>query len=292
VDKATLAAVTNDNIALIARVGPGVEAQLGSWVETSQNSPMYQGIQAFYSAPKMEDGSATEVVSQLGGAYLDSTDANPTPDDPSNFYQNTQGVVQNAFDYANNGHGGLATYTHLHRLGYSGYDAANAAHGSFASLVTGALQTTKGSITVSDIESLGNILGTLGQGPTVSNTEAALRLGTTVLTGLALSPLAAIRSLMRGAPSRGEIGTAAVVMLLPGVEEALLVAAGAGALIQNTPGFFHALADLWNKAFKSSAANGASGADLYTASANSSGLTLTDAQAWISTGTRLTPRRR
>ena len=111
-----LAAISNDNIALIARVAPGAQQELGAgWDPQSQ---LFNGIQAFYSAPVMQDYSATEIVSQLGGAYLEGND---------NFYQDSTGIAQNAFDYKWNGNNPLATYTYLHRLGYSGYDGLTAA---------------------------------------------------------------------------------------------------------------------------------------------------------------------
>jgi Ca2+-binding RTX toxin-like protein len=261
-----LAAISNANIALIARVAPGVQQELGAgWDPQSQ---LFSGIQAFYSAPLMQDGSATEAVSQLGGAYLDGN---------GNFYQDSAGVVQNAFDYKWNGNNPLATYTYLHRLGYSGYDALTASMGSFTTL-TDRGATAKGSINIADLQTLGTDLASLGQGPTVTSAEAKLRLGTAAIAGLALSPVAAVESLVRGAPSKGAMATAAVVLLLPGVEEALLVASGIAVLAQNAPGFFQAVANLWNKVFSSSAANGAAGADHYVATVNGggNGIVLTD----------------
>ena len=126
----------------------------------------------------------------------------------------------------------------------------------------------KETLSAADIQGLGAYLAGLGQGPTVTSTDAKLRLGTEAIAGLALSPLAAVESLVRGAPSKGEMATAAVVMLLPGVEEALLVASGVAVIAENAPGFFQAVANLWNKVFSSSAANGAAGADDYVATVN------------------------
>lgn len=267
-----LASLSNSDIGLVARVSPGVSQQLGAGF--AFNSPVYDGIQAFYSATEMQDGSQSELISKLGGNYLEGVN----PDGTSNFYVHSDGVVPSDSDKSRNFFGispftgYLYLYLYLHRLAFSDYDAINSNAGDFSTLISEGATTKSTSLDFSDMQRLGALVSANGQGPEVSTPEALARMAAQVITALATSPIAAMDSVARGSPSYAEITLGLLVAAVPGVEEVLLTIDGYASDAITAINIYHKLADWWNGSSGSRSIT--PGGETYTATATAEGITL------------------
>src|SRR5262249_27759815 len=149
-----LAAVPGDHIALIARVAPGIEKQLGAArLAEADRLARQANIQTFYSAPALISGAdvTREVVSRLGGAYLARDNHFYVDSDPAVMPDSERGRL-------NGGRGFISNYTYLHRLAFSDYDAAgySGVGGNLQALFSAfSVPSTKGDVSIDALRQLG-----------------------------------------------------------------------------------------------------------------------------------------
>ena len=174
-----LDALKNDNLAIVGRVGPGVTDILKKDDPSfNPNDKIYAGISVDYRAPKMQDGSKTELVHQLGG---DSINGN------GQIKYFSTGVVEQPGNP-------IEDYAYLHRLTNAAYDHIEATKGDFSDYKL----EPRSMMNIGELASYGSAWGSLGQGPTVSTTEAKVRMGTELVCGVATSPLSSLQSMIQG----------------------------------------------------------------------------------------------
>ncbi|WP_269326187.1 putative Ig domain-containing protein [Chromobacterium piscinae] len=176
-----LAAVSNESMAVIANSAPGSEAELSS-AYGHFDPQLFAGISSFYSAARMEDHSATEIVSQTGGAYLANTG------NTLHYFDQGVGLDSDRIDHNAN------KWVYLHRLAYSGVDGMEAIGGDFSRLSA----APRDNRNLDDMVMLGGWLSSIGKGDSVTTPEAASRIGASFICGFAAAPLSAGKGALEG----------------------------------------------------------------------------------------------
>ncbi|WP_188568481.1 calcium-binding protein, partial [Undibacterium terreum] len=179
----SLANIRNGDIAIITHSAPGAEDVIKSQIDSSfdPNGATYSGISAYNVSTKMQNGSETEIVGQVGGRLIGSNGL---------AYEIKNGVGTDASQVALNANG----WVYLHRLAYSGYDGMAAVNGDFGRLT----QVPQLQMTVAELQAIGGFAAGIGQGDSINNTEATARIGAAAICSIFGSPLAAAEGALKG----------------------------------------------------------------------------------------------
>ena len=216
-----LSTLTNDQIAIVGRVGPGVEEIIKKDDPSfNPNGVEYAGISVDYRAPKLANSNKTEIVHQLGG---DSINGN------GEIQVFSEGVVNGTSNP-------IDAYAYLHRLVNAGYDHLAATNGDFGQFTV----EKREHLTSGELASYGSFFGSIGQGNGVSTFEARLRFGTDIVCAVATSPLSTLQTILEGKLSATNtmVGIGALFLEATPIGKSILLGGCAiGVVGENAAGF-------------------------------------------------------